>query len=334
LVAWCFYILQPFIIPAIWGIIIAVAINPFYEWLKVKLGNRPKTSAVIITLLLLSILIVPSVMFTGSIVDGVQYLYIKVQEGNIDIAPPPQDVLNWPLIGKPLYDLWAQASENLESFLTEIAPQLKSVGGWILSSAAGAGFALFQFLFAIIIAGVLLVNAKKGGKAAYDLSVRLAGNKGEEFAQVVEVTFRNVARGILGVAVIQSLLAALGFAIAGVPLAGLWTLVALILGIIQIGIVPVVVPLIIYMFYTTDTLTATLFMIWCIIIIPVDNLLKPILLGRGAPVPMLVIFLGAIGGFITSGIIGLFVGAVVLSIGYKLFLTWLHEEEETATKTD
>jgi predicted PurR-regulated permease PerM len=144
---------------------------------------------------------------------------------------------------------------------------------------------------------------------------------------VAERTVRSVASGILGVALIQALLAGLGFLVAGVPAAGLLTLICLITGVIQLGVVIVLIPVAIYLFSTATTTTAVGFLIWTILIAPIDNILKPMLLGRGVDVPMLVIFVGAIGGFLSSGIIGLFLGAVVLALGYKLLLVWLQQEE-------
>ena len=158
------------------------------------------------------------------------------------------------------------------------------------------------------------------------VATRFAGERGSELARVAEQTVRSVASGILGVALIQALLAGLGFLVAGVPAAGLLTLVCLLFGVMQLGVVIVLIPVVIYLFSTADTVTAVGFLIWAILVAPVDNILKPILLGRGVDVPMLIIFVGAIGGFLHEGIIGLFIGAVVLALGYKLFLAWLTED--------
>ena len=179
-----------------------------------------------------------------------------------------------------------------------------------------------------------MANATGGGNLVRDLFVSLAGECGSEFADISTITIRNVVKGILGVAIIQALLAGMGFMIAGVPGAGIWAFLCIFLAIIQIGIAPVVIPVIIYMFYNADTLTAALLMVWLILVMLSDNFLKPVLLGRGAPVPMLVIFLGSIGGFISMGFIGLFIGAVVLSLGFKLFQAWLESDSNHTTATD
>lgn len=323
LAIWCFQIVKPFIIPIVWGIIIAVASYPGYRRLKSALGGRGGLAATLFTLLALVILIVPAVMLSGTLVDAAQALSAELREGTLSVPPPPDNLGSWPVIGEPLYKIWSLASVNLEAALRQIEPQLRSVGRWLLSTAAGAGLGILQFVVAMIIAGVLLYHAKAGGHAARTIAARLAGEQGAGFAEVAEATVRSVARGILGVALVQSLLAGLGFLAAGVPAAGLWALLCLLLAVVQIGIVLVLIPIVIYLFSTADTFTAVAFLIWSILIALLDNILKPVLLGRGVQVPMVVIFVGAIGGFLTSGIIGLFVGAVVLALGYKLFLAWL-----------
>ena len=174
----------------------------------------------------------------------------------------------------------------------------------------------------------MLVYSDKCARAAGALSSRLDSQRGVGFLRDAETTVRNVARGIIGVAVIQAILAGTGFSIAGIPGAGLWAMLGLILCVVQIGLAPVSFLAVVYLYATASTFTATLFLIWSIFIGLLDNVLKPILLGKGAPVPMAVIFLGSIGGFIQSGIMGLFLGAVILSLAYKLLLAWLASEPE------
>jgi predicted PurR-regulated permease PerM len=260
-----------------------------------------------------------------SLVGGTKYINERIQRGEIKVPPPPDNIGEWPLIGKSLKDEWLEASENLKETLTRFQPQLKAMGLWLLKSGMGTALGLLQFALSIIIAGIFMVNAGGSGKMARDLFVRLAGERGANFADIANKTVHNVVKGILGVAIIQSLLAGTGFFVAGVPAAGLWAFLCLFLAIIQIGIFPVVIPVIIYMFSSADTFTAGLLTGWLILVSLLDNFLKPIIMGRGAPVPLLVIFLGAIGGFISMGFIGLFVGAVILSIGFKLFRVWLED---------
>lgn len=325
LAAWCFSIIKPFAIPIAWGVIIAVSEYPSYLRLRSWLGGRGTTAATLMAVLGLLVLLVPVALLSGTVVDGAQGLAKGFQEGTLAVPPPPESVKDWPLIGDSLSAFWTQASHNLAATAEKIAPQLKTAGKWLLSTAAGAGFGVLQFIIAIIIAGALLANSESAGAFARAIAVRLAGDKGEGFAKLAEATVRSVTKGILGVALIQAILAGIGFMVMGVPGAGLWALLCLLLSTVQIGIVPVTLPILIYVFATAEPLPALLYLIWSIIVGTLDNVLKPIMLGRGVEVPMAVIFVGAIGGFITSGIIGLFVGAVVLVLGYKLLLAWVHE---------
>jgi predicted PurR-regulated permease PerM len=334
LIAWCFQILRPFITPVIWGTIIAIALYPVCRKLSSLLGNRIKVAAAIMTLIILLLIILPCIQMVGSFVDGMTYLNGQIQSGDIKIPPPPENIDSWPVIGKLLKSRWLEASENLMPALTRYAPQLKTISIRLLESALGTMIGLLLFALSIIVAGVLMANAKGGGHLARELFVSLAGERGDDFADISTRTIRNVVKGILGVALIQGLLAGMGFMIAGVPGAGVWAFLCIFLAIIQIGIAPVVIPVIIYMFYNADTLTAGLLMAWLILVMLSDNFLKPVLLGRGAPVPMLVIFLGSIGGFISMGFIGLFIGAVILSLGFKLFQAWLKINSNYTTATD
>ncbi len=325
LIVLCFTILKPFISPVIWGTILAIAIFPACRKLSQVLGGRIRLASAIITVVMLLGIILPSIQMAGSLVSGIKNISDKIQNHEIKLPPPPDSIESWPLIGPTLKREWQEASVNLGTTLTRFHPQIRALSLKLLRSAMGTALGLVQFALSIIIAGIFMAHATGGGQMAKELFVRLAGPRGADFADIAKKTVRNVVKGILGVAIIQALLAGTGFLVAGVPGAGLWAFLCLLLAIIQIGIFPIVIPIIIYMFYNADTLTAWLLAGWLILVSILDNILKPILLGRGAPVPMLVIFLGAIGGFLSMGFMGLFVGAVVLSIGFKLLQAWLSE---------
>lgn len=323
---WCFKIVEPFIEPIIWGIIIAIAAHPLYSRLRDALGDRHKTTATIFTFAFLIIMIVPTVLLTDTLIDGIKMLVDKIKDGSLSIPPPPESLGNIMLIGEPLAKFWLLASENIHSALQQLAPVLKVIGSWLLSAATGAGIAILRFVVAIIIAGILLANSSSGNRTARAITYRLAAEKGADFADLAEATVRSVANGILGVALIQSLLAGISFMVVGLPAAGLWALLCLILSIAQIGTAPILIPVVIYLFYNADTFTAVAFLIWSIPLSLIDNILKPILLGRGVKTPMAVIFIGAIGGLLNSGVIGLFIGAVIFALGYELFLLWLNTD--------
>ncbi len=325
LLTWCSRILQPFVLPTIWGIIIAVAIYPLYRRLSDALGGRRKLAAVAVSATFFLLLLVPTVLLGQLMVSNVATLAHEVLEGQITIPLPPPGVQEWPMIGEQIANVWTLAATNLGDALRILEPQIKAFGGWLVEVATGAGLGLLMLMFAFVIAGILLATSARGDRLVRSISRRLAGPRGDEFASLAENTIRSVARGVLGVAVIQTVLAGLGLMVAGVPGAGILALLCLILATVQIGVAPIMIPAAIWMFATGDTLPAMLFLVWSILVVVSDNVLKPILLGRGVDVPMLVIFLGAIGGLLASGIIGLFVGAIVLSLGYKLFQAWLAE---------
>ena len=325
LIAWCFQILSPFLSPVLWGMLIAVVLHPVYISLTGRLGGRRKLSATLITMLMLAVILVPSYFFVGSLVSGIRDIGTQMENNEFRVPPPTENVKDWPLIGEKTYDAWFLASDNLDEALERYEEQIASFGKTILNSMVGTGLGILQFVLSIIIAGILLATSEQGGRFAKSFFRKIVGVRGDEFAEITNVTIKNVAKGILGVAFIQSILAGIGFILAGVPYAGLWTLLCLILAIIQLGPGLVIIPVIIFLYSTATPLVATLWTVYLVIVMLSDNFLKPILLGKGAPVPMLVIFLGAIGGFITSGFVGLFIGAIILSLGYKLFVAWLEE---------
>jgi predicted PurR-regulated permease PerM len=325
---WCFQIGRPFFGIIVWGIIIAVAIHPAYNRLKSALGGRGRLAATLITLLALIILLVPTYMLSGSLIETARTYSAHLDAGTLNVPPPSESVRSWPVIGEPLYGFWGEASDNLGAALNKITPQLKKIGIPLLSAAAGAGVGILKFVVSIIIAGVLLANDAGGGRAARAIAARLAGERGSQAVELAVATVRSVTLGILGVAMIQALLASLGLLVVGVPGAGLWALLVLILAIVQLPTILVLGPIIIYVFSTSTTVTAVVFAIWSILVGISDAFLKPLLMGRGVDVPMLVIFIGAIGGFMTAGIIGLFVGAIILALGYKLFLIWLDPDTQ------
>ena len=326
---WCFKIVEPFITTIIWGAIIAVAAHPLYLRLRKTLGERNKLTAILFTLTFLIILIAPSALLTDTLIEGLKLLAEKIKEGSLSIPNPPENLNKVIIIGEPLTKFWLLASENFSSALQELTPTLKIIGSWLLSAATSAGMAILHFVIAIIIAGFLLANSGGSNRALRAITHRLTREKGGEFADLLENTVRSVANGILGVAFLQSILAGLAFMLAGVPLAGLWALLSLILSIAQIGVAPIVIPIIIYLFYTAQTTTAVALMVFYIFLALIDHILKPILLGRGVKTPMAIIFMGAIGGLLSYGVIGLFIGAVTLALGYELFLLWLNIESST-----
>lgn len=325
LVIWCFQVVRPFVQPIVWGIILAIAIYPAFVRLCRVTGGREWLSAAILVVGVLLLLIVPSVLITSSLVETAAELAGELKEGELTVPPPPSRVAEWPVVGDTVYGYWSAASRNVEAALSQAGPQLRAVGHWILSTGATAGFGIVMFALSIVIAGVLLSYGDRATDTVRRVARRLVPERGDELVALTGATVQSVTRGILGVALIQAVLAGIGLLAAGVPAAGLWALLVLLTAVVQIPTLLILGPIIVYVFSASSTLVAVPFAVWSLAVGMSDNVLKPLLLGRGVDVPMLVIFMGAIGGFILEGIIGLFVGAVVLAVGYTLFRAWLEE---------
>ena len=327
LFAGCFYIVQPFIVPLAWSLIITVSIYPVYRRMVVLLGGRQKLTSFLIIATLLLIIAVPCGFLVKIIVNNVEELAHQLLDGTFVIPLPTEKVATWPLIGSSLFKYWTQASTNLGEALRQIAPQLKILGTWLITSSFSLTVSILQLLLAIIISGILLVNAEGGHRLALAIGKRFVGERGEEFQHLSGETIRSVATVVLGVALIQSLLAGLGLVVAGIPSAGLLTLVCFFLAVIQLGPSLIMIPVTIYVFSCHDTAFSLIFMVWAIFVGLIDNVLKPLFIGRGSSIPVVIIIIGVIGGVVFSGIIGLFVGPVVLALAYELFRVWLFEEE-------
>jgi predicted PurR-regulated permease PerM len=337
MVYWCYDIASPFIGPILWGIIIAIGTYPTFLWLKGKTGLSQGWTATLFSLLMLAILITPTIFLSEALLGNAKGLSEDLKDGTLSIPSPPENVASWPLIGEKLNEAWSDASENPKEVLGNYESQIRAIANWFIKAAANVGLSILLFVFSIIIAGVFLAKAQGARQAAVNVLTRLVGEKGEAFTQLSYQTVTSVVRGILGIAIMQTLLAGIGFLAMGIPGAGILAVVCLVLAIVQIDILIILIPLSIYAFSTAGTGAAIAFLIWNIGVGLMNNVLKPILLGRGVEAPMAVIFIGAIGGMIAHGIIGLFVGAVVFVLGYTLFIEWLNEEKlksESAQQTE
>ena len=324
LLVWCFNILSPFLIPMLWGAVFASSFFPIHEKLTGKYNWKNWLSATFITLVALAVLIVPAVFFMIAGATEIKELAESIRDGNLAIPPPSDQVKAWPLIGGKAFAFWSEASTNLTLTIKEHQDQLKPILLKLVALFKNTAGGVLLLMVSIIISGIMLAFEKEESDFARKFFVKLAGKKGEEMAGIAKQTVQNVVKGILGVAAIQTTFVGIGLLVAGIPFAGIWIILSLILAIVQIGILPISIGVIIYIWTTGDTVTATILTIWMLVVGLMDNVLKPILLGKGATVPMLVVFLGAIGGFIYSGFIGLFTGAIVLTLAYKLGEDWLN----------
>jgi predicted PurR-regulated permease PerM len=333
IVAWCLKILAPFISLICWGAVIAISIyNPFLK-LRSFVGGRNGLAVALITLIGLSVVIVPTWMFAETLIEGSSKFAEEVSSDTYHLPAPNEKVKDWPLVGEKVYVVWSDAADNLGKWLQKYPTQVKNTIGTVLSKTAGLGMGVIQFILSILIAAMFLSNAESVARAMNQLALRLTRDKGEEMLNLAVMTVRSVAVGVLGIAFIQALLAGVGMLIANVPATGLWALLVLILAIAQLPPLFVLLPIIFYVFSAESTGIAVFFLIWSILVGASDMVLKPLMLGRGVEAPMLVILLGAIGGMIASGIIGLFLGAVILALGYILFKAWVSMDESEELDT-
>jgi len=318
----CFIILKPFLGMLFWGLIIAIILFPLFQRLSGWLGHRNKLTSVLITLVALSVLVLPSIWLVNQLVEGIKFLAGHLHEGAVTIPPPTDSVASWPLIGSWVYEKWLALSTNMGDTLKGFMPQIVSWGEKTLGTLANLGIGIVQFAASIIIAGIFLIFFKKGSESGTRIFKKVLGEKGHEYLEVSLKTIRNVASGVLGVAIIQTTLMGVGLILAHIPLAAVWIVLILVMTIAQLPVLLFNIPLIIYLFAFRDPFPAVLWTLYFLVMGMIDNILKPLLMGKGLDVPMLVIFLGALGGFIAFGFIGLFLGAIVLSLAYKMYITW------------
>jgi predicted PurR-regulated permease PerM len=324
-------IFSPFMSSVVWGGVIAIAFYPVFTKLRSAIGDRNKLAGVIFTTVCLAAILVPTILLTGSLLDVTVRFVDRAQEGKIEVPPPTEKVKTWPLIGEKTYAFWLAAHKDLEGTAEKLQPQLANLGEKIVSSVAGLGGAVLQSIIALIIAGILMTTSEGSERAGRSIAVRLAGDDGPGMLDLTLNTIRSVVKGVILVAMIQGLLAAIGLAIANVPGVGLWALLVMVVAIIQLPPLLILGPIIPWVWANNDsTAISVFFTIWALVLSGSDGFLKPLFLGRGVKVPMLVILIGAIGGMLRSGVIGLFVGPVVLAIGWMLLMAWVREDDPEA----
>lgn len=327
LLYWSFFLIRPFITIAIWSVVLTVALYPVYDWIVDRLGGRRRLAAALLTLINLLIVIGPATWLALGLIDSLRTLSDRLDLSILELPPPPVKVKDWPLIGEPVYQFWNLASTNLQAAFAKIAPQLKPLGSLLVQIAADAGTGIIKFFIAIVVAGFIFSPAPLLKDALRRLSRTIAAGRGEKFVQIAGATIRAVSRGVIGISVLQAFLAGLGVMAVGIPGASLITSAVLVLGIIQIGPSIVLIPLIIWSWIGLETTTAFLFTAYMIPVSLLDNLLRPLVMGRGLDAPTLIILIGVIGGTISYGITGLFLGPIVLAVVWELFVAWIRQHE-------
>jgi predicted PurR-regulated permease PerM len=328
-----YLIAKPFIPLVLWGIIIAVAISPLINTLEKRFGNRKKI-IITLTVAMIAALVIPTYSLSGKTIETAHTVIYAMQDGNISVPPPTEKVKEWPIIGEKAYTFWDKAAHNLRATLTPFKEEIKKATGMVVSALGSGLSTVLLFVGSMIIAAVLLIGSEGAVKFYKDVSCRLMGAKGDEWATLSTLTVRSVVNGVLGVAIIQAFFALIGMALMGVPLAMVWAVGIMFLTIIQIPALLIIGPVIAYVFSQGSGTAEIIFTVYMLIVGASDGVLKPMLMGRGVDVPMLVILIGAIGGMMIMGMIGLFVGAVIFALAYTLFGFWMKESDEEVVQKE
>ena len=334
LLVMCVRILMPFMGLILWALILAVTLYPLHKRLAKRLGGSQGRAATLLVLVCVVAIGLPTILLGSSFAGFVHEAHATFENNTFHIPPPAPSVEDWPLIGESVHRVWTQAATDLPALLEKLQPQLMNFSKSLLSMAAGMAGDLLMFLGSLVIAGIMLAYGESGSAAMLAIIRRMAGpEKAGSLHSLSTATIRSVATGVIGVAFIQAVLLGGGFMAAGIPAAGMLAVLVLLLGIAQLPALLISLPAIGYLWWSGDsTVMNIVFTVYLLVAGMADNVLKPLLLGRGVEAPMPVILLGALGGMVSGGLIGLFLGAVLLALGYQLFMAWVAEAEPAASE--
>ena len=336
LVLLCYRIFSPFLVLMVWALILAVTIYPLHRALAARMGDRQGWAATLITLLGVALIVAPTAVLLNSMGDSVHRLIDEVQQGTLQVPPPKPGVAEWPVVGPQIHAYWQLAHDNLPALVKTLQPKIGELAKEAVAMVASIGGGILAFVAAFIIAGIIMAFGEAGDRASRAIFARIFGfERGDESTVLSVATVRAVAQGVIGIAFIQAILVGLCLLVAGVPLAGLLAAVVLVLGIAQVPALIVTLPAIAYLWVSGDygTGEAVLYSVLLFVAGMADNVLKPLMLGRGVDAPMPVILLGALGGMAAAGILGLFAGAVLLALGYQIFMAWVAANPEAKPPT-
>ena len=326
LVMLCYGVFSPFLVLMVWAVTLAVTLYPLNRALAAKMGGRTGWAATLITLLGIALIVAPAAVLVGSMGDSLHRLVDGVQHNTLEVPPPPASVAGWPLVGDKVHAFWDRAHTDLPALIKSLQPKIGQLAKSALSIVADIGGGILKFVAAFIVAGIVMAFGESGARACGLIFARIFGaQRGKEFTVLSVATIRAVAQGVIGIAFVQALAVGIVLLVAGVPLAGVLAGIVLVLGIAQVPALLVTLPAIAYLWMSGGygTIEAVIYSVLLFVAGMADNVLKPLLLGRGVDAPMPVILLGALGGMATAGILGLFVGATLLALGYQIFMGWV-----------
>jgi len=331
LVLLCYQIFSPFLTMMLWALILAITIYPLHQMLAARIGGKQGLASTLIVLLAVAVIVTPTVLLGSQFADSVHDVVKGVRDNTLQVPAPSDRVASVPVVGKKVHALWSQAHEDLPAVVKSMQPKLGELASKALGMVAGLGGSLLMFIFSFIVAGIMMAWGESGARAMLEIFERIAGlARGKEFTELSTATVRAVASGVIGIACIQALIIGVVLMIAGVPFAGVLAAIVLVLGVAQLPALLITLPVIGWMWTGGDytTVSAAAFSVLLFVGGMADNVLKPIMLGRGVDAPMPVILIGALGGMATTGILGMFIGATALAVGYQIFMRWVADNPE------
>jgi predicted PurR-regulated permease PerM len=326
LVVLSYKIFSPFLGLMAWSMILAVTLYPAHQRLARHMGGKQGLAATVVVLACIVLIGLPTALLMVSLGDSLQTLVADLRAGSLKIPPPPASIAQWPFVGERAHALWTQAHADLPALLQSMQPHVRGLARQALQVVAGIAGGMLLFLVSFIIAGIIMAWGHSGARAIRAIFARLVGSRrGDEFARLSAATIRAVALGVIGVAFIQAMVVGLVMLLAGVPYTGVLALVVLVLGIVQVPVILVTLPVIVYIWNDGEhgSAQAVVYTVLLLLAGSVDNVLKPLLLGRGVDAPMAVVLLGALGGLASTGLLGMFIGATFLTLSYQVFMWWV-----------
>jgi predicted PurR-regulated permease PerM len=331
LIAASFWILQPFLAAVVWATMVVVATWPVMRGLQSWLGGRRSLAVAAMTLMLLLLMVVPLSLAIAAIADNAgRIASVAKWLSEFNLPPPPEWVARIPLVGNRLQDFWQQvAAAGIQSYAARIAPYAETGARWFIAEAGNFGLLLVQFLLTVVIAAIMYAGGESAAAWLQRFGRRLAGARGEQVVVLAGRAIRGVALGVVVTAIVQSVLGGIGLALAGVPMAPVLTVLMFVLCIAQLGPMLVLLPAVIWVYWSGEHVWGSVLLVWSLVVISLDNVLRPYLIKKGADLPLLLIFAGVIGGMLSLGLVGIFVGPVVLAVAYTLIDAWVDDDRGT-----
>ena len=329
----CYVVFAPFLTLMAWALILAITLYPLHRALARRIGGKQGLAATILVVAGILLIITPTALLLNSFGTSIHDFVGAVQQNTLKIPPPSARIREWPVVGEKAYDFWSRAHTDLPGLVESLQPKIGELARKALSIVASIGLGLLQFVASFIIAGILMAYGEAGTRGSRAIFERVVGgDRGQTFARLSTATIRAVAQGVIGIAFIQAILVGLALLVAGIPWAGVLAAITLVLSIVQVPALIVILPAIAYIWASGHYGSGAAVAYTVILLLSglADNVLKPIMLGRGVDAPMPVILLGALGGLATRGILGMFVGATLLALGYQIFMGWVAANPDSA----